>query len=253
MERDLLNDLAEVVRDVHLNIRVALDPGLLAGNGHAFPDARWIVCANFGAEAVFQRSNDLAACGVVLRIRGEHEKHVEREPQRVALNLNVPLLHDVEETHLNFAGEVGKFVDGEDAAIGPREKAVMNREFVGKVAAAASGADRVDVADDIGNGDIGGRELFNIALVARQPGDGCRVALRGDTLAARAADGAQRVVVDFATRDDRNFRVEKLNKAAQNAALGLSTQTQKDEIVPREQGIDDLGDDAVLVAMHTRE
>ena len=37
-----------------------------------------------------------AARGVILGIGGENEKHIEREAERVALNLNIAFLHDVE-------------------------------------------------------------------------------------------------------------------------------------------------------------
>jgi len=43
---------------------------------------------------------------IVFGIRGENKQHVERQPQRVALNLNIALLHDVEEANLNFSREV---------------------------------------------------------------------------------------------------------------------------------------------------
>ena len=43
---------------------------------------------------------------------------------------------------LDFSGEVGQFVDREDAAIGARQQAVVDGQLVGEIAAAASGADR---------------------------------------------------------------------------------------------------------------
>ena len=64
-----------------------------------------------------------------------------------------------------------------------------------------------------------------------------------------AADGPQRIVVDFAAGDHGNFRVEELDQAAQDAALRLAAQAQQDEIVARKQGVDDLRNHAVFVAM----
>ena len=206
--------------------------------------------ANFGADAVLQRGNDFAARGVVLGICGEDEQDVERKAQRVALNLNVALLHDVEQADLDFAREVGKFVDGEDAAIRARKQAVMDGQFVGKIAAAASGADGIDVADDIGHGDVRSGELFDVALIARHPGDRRVIAFGGDFLAASAANGAQRVVVDFAAGDDGDLRVEKLRQSAEDAALRLAAKPKKNEIVAGEQRVDNLRDDGVFVAMH---
>jgi len=76
------------------------------------------VCANLGANAVFERGDDLSTSGVVFGIRAEDDGDIEREANGVSLNLHVAFLHDIEEADLNFSGEVGKFVDGEDAAIG---------------------------------------------------------------------------------------------------------------------------------------
>src|SRR5207247_925960 len=123
--------------------------GFLRGDGHAFFDAGGVVRANFGADAVFERSDDFSAGGVILGIGGEDEEHVEGKAEGIALNLNVAFLHDVEEANLNFSGEIGELVDGEDAAIGAGEKTVVDGEFVGKIAAAARGADGIDVADDV--------------------------------------------------------------------------------------------------------
>src|SRR6267143_1116759 len=158
--------------------------------------------ANFGADAVFQGRNDFAASSVVFRVCGKDKKHIERKTQRIAFNLNVAFLHDVEEADLNFSGEVGKFVDGENAAIG-----------------------------------------------AGQQGNGCVVALIGDFLAASAADRAQRVVVDLAAGDDRDFDVQQLHKTAQDAALGLPAQTQEDEIMTRKERVDDLRHNGIFVAV----
>jgi hypothetical protein len=43
-----------------------------------------------------------------------------RQTHGITLNLHVAFLHDVEECDLNLAGEIGQFVDGEDAAIRAR-------------------------------------------------------------------------------------------------------------------------------------
>ena len=152
---DLLDDFAQVVRHVKFAAGVALGPGFLRGDGHAFFDGGGIVRADFAADAVLERRDDFAARGVVLGIGGEDQQHVERQANRVALNLHVAFLHDVEKADLNFAGEVGQFVDGEDAAIGARQQAVVHGELVAKVAAAAGGLDGIDVADDVGDGHVG--------------------------------------------------------------------------------------------------
>src|SRR6266478_990524 len=249
LEGDFLDDFSQVAGDVDFASGIPSDPCFLLSDGHAFFEGRWIMGANFRADAVFQGRNNFSAGGVVFRVRGKDEKHVERETQRVAFNLDVAFLHDVEEADLNFSGEVGKLVDGEDAAIGAGQQAVVNGEFVGEVAATAGGANGIDVADNVGHGDVGSGELFDEALVAGHPCNGCVVALIGDFLAASAADRAQRVVVDLAAGDDRNFDVQQLHKTAQDAALGLPAQTQEDEIMTRKERVDDLRHNGIFVAV----
>src|SRR6266436_5212077 len=207
LEGNFLDDLAQVLRDFDLFAGVAGNPGFLGGDGHAFFNGGRVMRANFGADAVFERRNDFAAGGVVLGIGGEDEEHVERKAERIALNLDVAFLHDVEEADLNFSGEIGEFVDGKDAAIGAREKAVVNGKFVGKIASTARGADGIDVADDVGHGDIGRGEFFDETIFARHPGDRRVVAISGNCFAACTADRLERIVIDFAAGDDRHVGV----------------------------------------------
>src|ERR1700687_3238249 len=203
---------------------------------------------DLGADAVFQRSDDFSARGVILGIGGENEENIEREAQGITLNLNVAFLHDVEEPDLNFSGEVGELIDSKDAAIGTREKAVVDGELIGEVAAAASGADGIDVPDDVGHGDVGCGEFFDEAILARHPGEGSVVAVGGDFFAASAADGFQGIVVDFAASNDGHLLIQQVGQAAQDAALGLAAQAEKNEIVAGEQGVCDLIGAKVLIA-----
>src|SRR5712692_5509141 len=250
---DFFDDLTEIGRHVDLLAGIAPYPGFLGRDSHSFLDTRRIVRSNLRADAIFQRRDDLSARSVIFRIRGKNKKHVEREAQGIALNLDVAFLHDVEEADLNFSGQVGKFVDGENAAIGAREKPVVNREFVGEVASAAGRANRINISDDVGHGDIGRREFFDESIVSGHPGDGSIVAVGGDSFAAGAADRFQGIVVDFAARHDWHLRIEDVDEAAQNSALCLATKAKKNEIVARENGIDDLRDDGVFIAVHARE
>src|SRR5437879_1709863 len=231
LESDFFHHLPEIRWHFNLLAGIAAHPGFLRGDGHSFFDGSRVVRANFGANAVFERGDNFSTGGVILGIGGKDNQHVERQPQRIALNLNVAFLHDVEEADLNFSGKVGQFVDGEDAAVGAREEAVVDREFVGAVAAAASRAGGIDVAADGGHGYVGRGELFDKAVVAWHPSDGSIVAFAGDFFAARAADGLEWIVVDFAARNDGHFRVEQIHKATQNAAFGLAAEAEKNEIV----------------------
>src|SRR6267142_178625 len=234
LEGNFFDDLAQVMRDFDLFAGVAGNPGFLGSDGHAFFNGGRVMRANFGADAVFERRNDFAAGGVVLGIGGEDEEHVERKAERIALNLDVAFLHDVEEADLNFSGEIGELVDGEDAAIGTGEQAVVDGKFVGKIASAARGADGIDVADDVGHGDIGRGEFFDEAIFARHPGDWRVIAIGGNSFAAGAADGLVGIVIDFAAGDDGHFGVEEIDEAAEDAAFGLAAEAEKNEIVAGE-------------------
>ena len=81
--------------------------------------------ANLGADAVFEWRDNFAAGRVVLGVSAEDERDIEREADGVTLNLHVAFLHDVEEGDLDFSGEVGQLVDGEDAAVCGGQQAVV--------------------------------------------------------------------------------------------------------------------------------
>ena len=108
---------------------VTAGPGFLRGDGDAFIHGCGIVGANLGTDAVFKRGDDFSAGGVVFGIRAEHDGQIERQANGIALNLDVAFLHDIEQAHLNFSREIGEFIDGEDAAIGARQQAIVNGEL----------------------------------------------------------------------------------------------------------------------------
>ncbi len=204
--------------------------------------------ADFRADAVLERGDDLAASRVVLRVGGENQAEVDREAQRVAFHLDVALLHDVEQAHLDLGGQVGELVDGKDAAMGAGQQAVVDGELVGQGQAAPGRLDGVDVADDVGDGDVRGGQLLHVAALARQPDDRGGLALLLHLQPAGPAEGLERVVVDGAAGDHGGSFVQEICQRAQDAALGLPAQAQQDEVVPGQDGVDDLRSHAVLVA-----
>jgi hypothetical protein len=76
---------------------------------------------DLGVDAVLERGDDGAAVGVVLGVRREHHQHVEREAEAEPADLDVLLLHDVEEGDLDARGEVRELVDREDPPVRPRD------------------------------------------------------------------------------------------------------------------------------------
>src|SRR2546429_9749408 len=116
LESDFFHHLPKVRWHVNLLSGIAAYPGFLRGDGHSFLDGCGVVRANFGANPVFERGDNFATRGVILGIGGEDDEHVERQPQRVALNLEVAVLHDVLEAGLNFSRFVSEVVKGKDAS-----------------------------------------------------------------------------------------------------------------------------------------
>jgi hypothetical protein len=70
----------------------------------------------------------------------------------------------------------------------------VNGELAGKFVAAAGGFDGVDVADEVGNGDVGRGKFFDVAVVGSEIGNGSGVAEARDFFAAAAADGGVGIV-----------------------------------------------------------
>jgi hypothetical protein len=55
------------------------------------------------------------------------------------------------------------------------------------------------------------------------------------------------MVMDLASRNDRDVLVEQRGERAQQPGLGLAAQAEQDEVVLRQQGVDHLRDDRVVV------
>src|SRR5205807_1954850 len=184
-ESDAFDHLLNISGQVH-GMAVAARPSFLRGDGDAFIDSRGIVGANLRANAVFERGDDFSASRVVFGIRAEDDSDVEWQTNRISLNLHIAFLHDVEQANLNFAREVGEFVDGEDAAIGAGQQAVVDGELARQFVAAAGRFDGVDVADEVGDGDIGRGQFLHEAVVGSEIGDGSAVAKTRNFFAAAA-------------------------------------------------------------------
>ena len=142
------------------------------------------------AEPVLERRDDPPARRVVLRVGAGDHVQVERQSDGEAADLDVALLEHVEQADLDPLGEVGQLVDRDDAAVGARDEPVVEGQLVRQVAALGD-LDRVDLADEVGDRDVGRRQLLGVAPVARQPVDGGVVAVALDDRAARPARPAR--------------------------------------------------------------
>ena len=253
MKRDLFDHFAHVLGNLHSHAAWPVGEGFLPGDGQGVVPRRRIVRSDFRANPVLEGRDDLAARRVVFRVRGEHEHDVELQANGIALDLHIPFLEDVEESHLNLAREIGQFVDGEDAAVRARQQPIVHGEFVGEIQTGLRGLDRIDVANHVRNRHVRRRELLDVAVVTRHPHDGQRVALGPDARTAGSTDRVQRVVVDFASGNDGDVLVEEIDETAKDATLRLSTESEQDEVVSRQNRVHQLGNNRVFVPDHARE
>ncbi len=126
--------------------------------------------------------------------------------KRIAFDLDVAFLHDVEQADLNFPGEVRQFIDGEEAAVSAGQQSVMHGHFAGEIMPAARRFDGIDVANQVSDGHVRRGQLFHVAIFGREISDGRIVAFARDQLAAALADRIVRIVVDLAAGDERQMR-----------------------------------------------
>ena len=223
-------------------------PRLLVDDRHLELGLERVVRADLRAEAVLERRDDAAAVRVVLGVRRRDEHDVERQADLVAADLHVALFEHVEQADLDALGEVGQLVDREDAAVGARDEAVVDRQLVGEVAALGD-LDRVDLADEVGDRRVGRRELLAEATVAVHPLDRRLVAALGDA-ACRACDeigwyGSSLISLPATIGIHSSSRFDE---RADDARLRLAALAEEDHVVAGEQRVRELRQHGVFVA-----
>ncbi len=206
--------LAQVVRHGDVDVRavaaVVDEPARLAVHDRQLGrHVERVVGADLRPEAILERRDQASSAGVVLGVRRGDEHHVEGQANLVAAHLHVAFLEGVEQADLDPLGEIGKLVDGEDPPVGARDEAVVQRQLVGEVAPLGD-ADRVDLADQVGDRGVRCRQLLAVALVAVHPADRRVVTQLGDEVAGITRHGSERIVVDLAPGDDRQPLVEQV-------------------------------------------
>lgn len=241
------DDFFDEVGDVYFDCGVTFDPGVFVGDLDAEFAGEWVVRADDGTDAVFEGGDDAAAVGVIFGVGGEDQAEVEGETDGEAADLDVAFFEDVEETDLDFGGEVGEFVHAEDAAVRAGNEAEVHDVFVGEVTSFGV-FDEVDFSYEVGNGDVGGGEFFVVAVVTFDPFDGGFVAVDGELVFGVFGEGVERIVVDVGARDDGEVFVEEAGEHAEDAGLALPSQAEEEHVVLGEDGVFDLGEDGVVVA-----
>src|SRR6185436_12594074 len=202
------------------------------------------------ADAVLERRDDLAARRVILWVGGEAEHDIEGQTHRISFDLDVAFLHDVEQAHLHLAGEIRQFIQRENSTIRPRQHAVVHRQLVAEDVPAARGLDRVEVADDVGDSDVGRRQLLDVALFRIEPRNRGVVAGLVEEILSVLGDRCERIVIDLAAGDYRQRRIEQRGERAKNSGLRLSAQSEQNEIVAAEKSVHYLRHDRLFVADH---
>src|SRR5207302_4374010 len=103
------------------------------------------------------RRDDAPAVGVVLGVGAGDHVDIYRQAQLEPADLHIALFDEVQQADLDPFGEVGQFVDREDAAIRARDEPIVDGQFIGEVLAYGD-ADRVDLTDQVGDRSVGGRQ-----------------------------------------------------------------------------------------------
>ncbi len=140
----------------------------------------------------------------------------------------------------------------EDPAVGARDQAEVHGQLAREIPALGV-LDHVHFADQVGDGDVGRRELLVVAAIGADPLDGRPIALLGHQVAGRPGDRGIRIVVDLGAGDDRDRVVEQVHELAEHPRLGLAAQAEEQHVVPRQDGVLDLGDDRLFVTEDIRE
>ena len=193
-------------------------------------DRARVVRPDLGAEAILERRDDAAAAGVVLRVRAGHDEQVERQPQGVATHLDVALFEDVEQADLDAFGEVGQLVEAEDAAIGAGDEPVVDGRLVGEVAALGD-LDRVHLADQVGDRDVGRGQLLGVSAVAWQPVDRRLVALTATISLAYGLIGASGSSLSSPPATTGMCSSSRPTSRPRQARLGLATLAQEADVL----------------------
>src|SRR5579885_202071 len=238
--RDLRNDLLHVLGIAGLQA-VGDETGAFGfHDSDLVVDLAWIVRANLGAAAVFERRDNAPAIRIVFGVGAGNDIHVQRQPHFIAANLYIALFHNIQQADLDALGQIGQFVDAEDAPVGAWDQAVVDGQFVGQIATLGH-ANGVHFADQVRDGDVRRCQLFAIAPVAANPGDSHIIALFFDLDAAGFANRGVRIVVDLAACNNGHFLIQQIDEAARNAGFCLAALSQEDDVLLREDGVLDLG------------
>ena len=128
--RELGNDFGHIRRQTHFESGHRKIARLLQGNRDFSCDRERIMGANLRTETILQWRNEPTAVCVVVGVGRREQQHIERKPKFEATDLHVALFKNVQQTDLDAFGKVGKFVNGENAAVGAGDETEVNGLFI---------------------------------------------------------------------------------------------------------------------------
>ena len=218
---------------------------LLVHDGDFILGIQGVMGVDLGTVPILEWGDDTSPVGVVFRVCRRDHEHIQRQPDPVALDLYVPLFHQVEQPHLNPFRQIWQLVDAEDAAVGAGNHSVVDHQLVGQVMPLGH-LDGVDLTDEIGNGYIRSRQFFRVTVLSRDPFQKGFSAHLRNLVAADLADGVVGIIVDLATGDLGNGFVEQIRHTTNDTGLGLPAFAQQYDVLAGKDGIFDLWDDRLL-------
>src|SRR5690606_11184123 len=110
--------------------------------------------------------------------------------------------------------------------------------------------DRIDIAHNVRDRHVGGGQLLNKSELPANPINPGLVAMVLDLFLTVRAERVERVVIDLRALDDRDLGVKKVGQLADDPTFCLSAEPKKNEVVLREDCIDDLGYDGFFIAQN---
>ena len=107
--------------------------------------------------------------------------------------------------------------------------------------------DQVDFTNQVGNRDVRRRQLFVIAIIPSNPLDWRIISFLDNEIPGILRQRGERVIVDFAASNNRRPLVEKLRQHPQHLRLALTTQPKKQEVMLRQEPVDNLRHDRFVI------
>ena len=159
----------------------------------------------------------------MLRLRGL--------PARCRLRSASPLRAQVRD---DLAREIGQFIQRENSAVCPRQHTIVHGELVAEDVSPARGLDWIEIADDVGDGDVWRRQLLDVTLLRIEPGDRRVVGRFAEKISSVFGDRSKRIVVDFTAGDDGKGGIEQRREGAQDSRFRLTAEAEQNEVVPTE-------------------